>query len=182
MRRALSAAGQGTDDRMVGADHPRILRRDRRIGFTACDTEQWLTHRGTVGKVLLGEIARARREHEAVPEANARTLWFKTATRSNTSTIEAHHETRSADGAMSTVGDIGYVDDDGFLYLTDRATFMIVCGGVNIYPQECENCHHPPQGGGRRRVRRAQQRLGEEIKAVYSQCPASRRTRRWRTN
>ena len=45
---------------------------------------------------------------------------------------------RSADGTMSTVGDVGYVDD-GFLYLTDRATFMIISGGVNIYPQECEN-------------------------------------------
>jgi long-chain acyl-CoA synthetase len=40
---------------------------------------------------------------------------------------------------MSTVGDVGYVDDDGFLYLTDRSTFMIISGGVNIYPQECEN-------------------------------------------
>ena len=40
---------------------------------------------------------------------------------------------------MSTVGDVGYVDSDGFLHLTDRATFMIISGGVNIYPQECEN-------------------------------------------
>lgn len=40
---------------------------------------------------------------------------------------------------MTTVGDVGYVDDSGFLYLTDRATFMIISGGVNIYPQECED-------------------------------------------
>ena len=40
---------------------------------------------------------------------------------------------------MSTVGDVGYVDDDGFLYLTDRKSFMIISGGVNIYPQEIEN-------------------------------------------
>src|SRR5262245_7368616 len=40
---------------------------------------------------------------------------------------------------MSTVGDVGYVDDDNFLHLTDRAPFMIISGGVNIYPQECEN-------------------------------------------
>jgi long-chain acyl-CoA synthetase len=58
---------------------------------------------------------------------------------------------------MSTVGDVGYVDDDGFLYLTDRSTFMIISGGVNIYPQECENLliTHP-QGGRRGGVRRAQ--------------------------
>ena len=40
---------------------------------------------------------------------------------------------------MCTVGDMGYLDADGFLYLTDRSTFMIISGGVNIYPQECEN-------------------------------------------
>ena len=40
---------------------------------------------------------------------------------------------------MSTVGDVGYVDDEGYLYLTDRATFMIISGGVNIYPQETED-------------------------------------------
>ena len=40
---------------------------------------------------------------------------------------------------MGTVGDVGYLDADGFLYLTDRSTFMIISGGVNIYPQECED-------------------------------------------
>ena len=43
------------------------------------------------------------------------------------------------DPGWSTVGDMGYLDDDGYLYLTDRKTFMIVSGGVNIYPQEAEN-------------------------------------------
>ncbi len=38
-----------------------------------------------------------------------------------------------------SLGDMGYVDEDGYLYLTDRSTFMIVSGGVNIYPQEAEN-------------------------------------------
>ena len=53
---------------------------------------------------------------------------------------------------MTTVGDVGYVDEDNFLYLTDRKTFMIISGGVNIYPQETENLliTHP-EGGGRRR-------------------------------
>src|SRR5437879_6341423 len=73
---------------------------------------------------------------------------------------------------MSTVGDVGYVDDDGFLYLTDRATFMIVSGGVNIYPQECENLliTHP-------KVADAavfgvpNDDLGEEVKAVVQTMP-----------
>ena len=73
----------------------------------------------------------------------------------------------SPDGTMSTVGDMGYVDADGYLYLTDRSTFMIISGGVNIYPQECENLliTHP-------KVADAavfgvpNEDLGEEVKAV----------------
>ena len=73
---------------------------------------------------------------------------------------------------MSTVGDVGYVDDDGFLYLTDRSTFMIISGGVNIYPQECENLliTHP-------KVADAavfgvpNEDLGEEVKAVIQPMP-----------
>ena len=74
------------------------------------------------------------------PKETPGTLWFKTATPFEYFNEAAKtREARSQDGSMSTVGDVGYVDDDGFLYLTDRATFMIVCGGVNIYPQGCEN-------------------------------------------
>ena len=73
---------------------------------------------------------------------------------------------------MSTVGDVGYVDADGYLYLTDRATFMIISGGVNIYPQECENLliTHP-------KVADAavfgvpNEDLGEEVKAVVQPMP-----------
>jgi long-chain acyl-CoA synthetase len=73
---------------------------------------------------------------------------------------------------MTTVGDMGYLDDDGFLYLTDRSTFMIISGGVNIYPQECENLliTHP-------KVADAavfgvpNEDLGEEVKAVIQPMP-----------
>tara|TARA_Y100000588_G_scaffold287672_1_gene305887 strand:+ start:814 stop:1218 length:405 start_codon:yes stop_codon:yes gene_type:complete len=73
---------------------------------------------------------------------------------------------------MSSVGDVGYVDDDGFLYLTDRRTYMIISGGVNIYPQECENLliSHP-------KVADAavfgvpNEDLGEEVKAVIEVMP-----------
>src|SRR6202140_2895236 len=54
-------------------------------------------------------------------------------------------ESRSDDGSLNTVGDVGYVDDEGYLFLTDRKSFMIISGGVNIYPQEAENVliEHP---------------------------------------
>ena len=78
---------------------------------------------------------------------------------------------------MSTVGDIGYVDDDGFLYLTDRAAFMIISGGVNIYPQETENLliTHP-------KIADAavfgvpNEDLGEEVKAVVQVMPGIERS------
>ena len=110
------------------------------LGFAACDSAEWLAHRGTVGRVVLGDLHVLDEEMEPVPTGTSGTLWFKTAMPFEYFNDPARTaEARSADGTMSTVGDVGYVDDDGFLYLTDRATFMIVSGGVNIYPQECEN-------------------------------------------
>jgi long-chain acyl-CoA synthetase len=73
---------------------------------------------------------------------------------------------------MSTVGDVGYVDRDGYLYLTDRATFMIISGGVNIYPQECENLlitHPKIADAAVFGVPNAD--LGEEVKAVVQPMP-----------
>lgn len=143
------------------------------LGFTACDTPQWQAHRGTVGKVLLGELHVLDENMQPCPKETPGTLWFKTATPFEYfNDPKRTAETRSADGNMSTVGDIGYVDDDGFLYLTDRATFMIVSGGVNIYPQECENLliTHP-------KVADAavfgvpNEDLGEEVKAVVQVLP-----------
>src|SRR5262249_53985139 len=143
------------------------------LGFTACDTAEWLTHRGTVGKVLLGELHVLDEEMKPTPKGEPGTLWFKTASPFEYFNDPAKtSEARSADGTMSTVGDVGYVDDDGFLYLTDRATFMIISGGVNIYPQECENLliTHP-------KVMDAavfgvpNEDLGEEVKAVVQPMP-----------
>src|SRR2546421_5021626 len=76
---------------------------------------------------------------------------------------------------MSTVGDVGYVDDDGYLYLTDRASFMIISGGVNIYPQECENLlitHPAVADAAVFGVPNAD--LGEEVKAVVQPMPRIR--------
>jgi long-chain acyl-CoA synthetase len=143
------------------------------LGFTACDSAEWLAHPGTVGRVVLGDLHVLDEEMKPVPRGEPGTLWFKTAT-----PFEYFHdpektaEARSADGSMSTVGDVGYLDEDGFLHLTDRRTFMIISGGVNIYPQECENLliTHP-------KVADAavfgvpNEDLGEEVKAVVQPMP-----------
>ncbi|NEV00915.1 AMP-binding protein [Bradyrhizobium uaiense] len=138
------------------------------LGFTACNSAEWLAHRGTVGKVLLGDLHILDENMQPCPKGTPGTVWFKTATPFEYFNDPAKtSEARSADGSMSTVGDVGYVDDDNFLYLTDRATFMIISGGVNIYPQECENLliTHPKVADaavfGVPNVD-----LGEEVKAV----------------
>lgn len=143
------------------------------LGFTACNSEQWLAHRGTVGKVLLGDLHILDENMTPCPVGTAGTVWFKTASPFEYFNDPAKTaEVRSADGTMSTVGDVGYVDEDGYLYLTDRATFMIISGGVNIYPQECENLliTHP-------KIADAavfgvpNPDLGEEVKAVVQPMP-----------
>ena len=110
------------------------------LGFTACNTAEWQAHRGTVGKVMIGDLHIL--DDNMLPVAKGQTgeVWFKTASPFDYfNDPKRTAQSRSKDGSMSTVGDMGYVDDDGFLYLTDRSTFMIISGGVNIYPQECEN-------------------------------------------
>jgi long-chain acyl-CoA synthetase len=143
------------------------------VGFSACDSAEWLAHRGTVGKVLLGQLHVLDEEMKPCPNGTAGTLWFKTATPFEYFNDPAKTaQVRSGDGSMSTVGDVGYLDDDGYLYLTDRASFMIISGGVNIYPQECENLliTHP-------KVADAavfgvpNEDLGEEVKAAIQLMP-----------
>jgi len=143
------------------------------LGFTACNSAEWLAHRGTVGKVLLGDLHILDENMQPCPAGTPGTVWFKTA-----SPFEYFNdpnktkEARSPDGSMSTVGDVGYVDADGFLYLTDRATFMIISGGVNIYPQECENLlitHPKIADAAVFGVPNAD--LGEEVKAVVQPMP-----------
>jgi long-chain acyl-CoA synthetase len=143
------------------------------LGFTACNSTEWLSHRGTVGRVLLGELHVLDDDMKPLPLGTSGTLWFKTATPFEYFNDPAKTaEARSADGTMSTVGDVGYVDSDGYLYLTDRATFMIISGGVNIYPQECENLlitHPKVADAAVFGVPNAD--LGEEVKAVVQLMP-----------
>lgn len=143
------------------------------LGFTTCDSHEWLAHKGTVGKTVLGVLHVLDDDGVEQPIGTPGTLWFETATAFKYFNDEAKsREATSTDGRMTTVGDVGYVDDDGYLYLTDRKTFMIISGGVNVYPQETENLliTHP-------KVADAavfgvpNPDLGEEVKAVVQPMP-----------
>jgi long-chain acyl-CoA synthetase len=145
------------------------------LGFTACNSEEWLAHRGSVGKVILGDLHILDDDMNPLPLGVPGTIWFKTATE-----FEYHNdpdktaEATSPDGTMTTVGDVGYVDDDNYLYLTDRATFMIISGGVNIYPQETENLliTHPKVADAAV-IGVPNEDLGEEVKAVVQLMPGN---------
>ncbi|MGB6399985.1 MAG: AMP-binding protein [Bradyrhizobium sp.] len=143
------------------------------LGFTACNSEEWLAHPGTVGRVLLGDLHILDENMKPCPTGTPGTVWFKTATPFEYfNDPDRTREARSPDGSMSTVGDVGYVDAGGYLHLTDRATFMIISGGVNIYPQECENLlitHPKIADAAVFGVPNAD--LGEEVKAVVQPMP-----------
>ena len=145
------------------------------LGFTACDSQEWLAHRGTVGKVMLGDLHILDEQMRPSAKGVPGEIWFKTAT-----PFEYYNDpqrtaqSRSPDGSMTTVGDVGYVDGDGFLFLTDRSTFMIISGGVNIYPQECENLLVTHPGVADAAVFSVpNEDLGEEVKAIVQLVPGT---------
>jgi long-chain acyl-CoA synthetase len=143
------------------------------LGFTACSSAEWVAHRGTVGRVLLGDLHILDEDLQPCPVGTPGTVWFKTAAPFEYfNDPNKTREARSPDGSMSTVGDVGYIDSDGYLYLTDRKSFMIISGGVNIYPQECENLlitHPKIADAAVFGVPNAD--LGEEVKAVVQPMP-----------
>jgi len=143
------------------------------LGFTFCNSAEWLAHPGTVGRVMLGELHVLDESGRELPQGEPGELWFKIATPFvYYKDPERTQSSRSDDGSMATVGDVGYVDADGFVHLTDRSTFMIICGGVNIYPQECENLliTHP-QVADAAVFGVPNDDLGEEVKAVVQVMP-----------
>jgi long-chain acyl-CoA synthetase len=109
-------------------------------GFVACNSEEWMAHKGTVGKALVGTLHIVDDESgEEVPVGESGTVYFEGGTE-----FEYHNDPEKTKASRhpkgwSTLGDVGYLDEDGYLYLTDRKAYMIISGGVNIYPQEAEN-------------------------------------------
>lgn len=137
-------------------------------GFTYCTSEEWLAHEGTVGRPLLGELLILDESGNECPTGEPGTVWFRGATAFEYfNDPERTAESRDESGTASTVGDVGYVDEDGWLYLTDRKSYMIISGGVNIYPQETENLlvTHPSVMDAAV-IGVPNEDLGEEVKAV----------------
>jgi acyl-CoA synthetase (AMP-forming)/AMP-acid ligase II len=108
-------------------------------GFVYCNSEMWLAHEGTVGMPIACTLHIVDDEGNDLPPYESGTIYFE-----GGATFEYHTDPEKTTSSRhpkgwSTLGDVGYLDKDNFLYLTDRKAYMIISGGVNIYPQEAEN-------------------------------------------
>ncbi len=109
------------------------------IGSTLISAEDWLAHPGSVGKPMMSAIHILDEDGNELPPGQAGEIYFEGGFDFEyLNDPEKTEKSRDAHG-WKTVGDIGYLDEDGYLFLTDRRHHMIISGGVNIYPQEAEN-------------------------------------------
>ncbi|MGE0830274.1 MAG: acyl-CoA synthetase, partial [Hyphomonadaceae bacterium] len=138
-------------------------------GFCTITSQEWLRKKGSVGKAVLGALHICDENGAEQPVGEEGVIFFSDGPQFSyhndpKKTAESRHP---AHPTWSTLGDVGRVDEDGYLFLTDRKAFMIISGGVNIYPQEIENLlvTHP-------KVADAavfgvpNEEFGEEVKAV----------------
>ena len=138
-------------------------------GMTWANSEQWLAHKGTVGIPIFGELHICDEDGDEVAQGEEGQIYF-----GGTAPPNYHNAPEKTKGALnpkhddwSSLGDVGKIDADGYLYLTDRKAFMIISGGVNIYPQEAENIliTHPAVADVAV-IGVPNEEFGEEVKAV----------------
>jgi long-chain acyl-CoA synthetase len=111
-------------------------------GTTVITTGEWQAERGSVGKAAMGVLHICDDDGNELPPGEVGTIYFER----DVAPFEYHNDPEKTSASRHpahdnwcTVGDVGYLDEDGYLFLTDRKGFMIISGGVNIYPQEVEN-------------------------------------------
>ncbi|MGV9332014.1 acyl-CoA synthetase [Nocardia sp. NPDC003726] len=146
-------------------------------GATFIDSEQWLRKPGSVGTAGLGTIRVCGDDGAQLPAGEIGTVYFERDEapfayhNDPAKTAEAVHPEHPT---WTTTGDIGYVDDEGYLFLTDRKAFMIISGGVNIYPQEVEDAlalH--PKVFDVAVIGVPDEEMGESVKAVVQPAPGA---------
>jgi long-chain acyl-CoA synthetase len=138
-------------------------------GMCFVNSEDWLKHPGTVGKSLMSPLHICDDEGNELPVGEEGTIYFDSAAtftyhNDPKKTAESRHPRQPG---WSTLGDVGKLDEEGYLYLTDRKAFMIISGGVNIYPQEAENLliSHPKVADVAV-IGVPNEDFGEEVKAI----------------
>lgn len=136
-------------------------------GFCSITSHEWLQHKGSVGRASQGVLHICNEEGLELGPGESGLVYFSDGPNfSYHNDPERTQETRNSQG-WTTLGDIGKVDAEGYLYLLDRRAFMIISGGVNIYPQEVENvliCH--PKVMDVAVIGVPDEEFGEAVKAV----------------
>lgn len=107
------------------------------IGYTTITTQEWISHKGSVGKPLRGKVYVVDKDGNDLPIGETGYIIFDHVFAFNY--VGNDNSSIMVFGDRAGVGDIGYIDNEQYVYLTDRANNMIITGGVNIYPQEAEN-------------------------------------------
>ena len=139
-------------------------------GVTLIDSAEWLAHPGSVGRVQEGGIHICDDKGNELANGQIGLIYFER----DAPAFKYHNDaekTRAAQhpahSTWTAVGDVGYLDDEGYLYLTDRKSFMIISGGVNIYPQAIEDqlVMHPSVGDAAV-IGVPNDDMGEEVKAL----------------
>ncbi len=146
-------------------------------GLTVCNSEQWLAHPGTVGIPILGVLQICNEAGVELAVGETGSIFFER----DEMPFQYHGDPEKTAAAThpkhpfwTKLGDVGYLDEDGFLHLTDRESFMIISGGVNIYPQEIEDCivmHEKVADVAVFGVPNPD--FGEEVKAVVQAAPGT---------
>ncbi|OWU83470.1 acyl-CoA synthetase [Oceanicola sp. 22II-s10i] len=141
-------------------------------GVTLCTSQEWLENPGSVGKSLLGSIVIADEDGTELPPGQVGGVYFDSGI-----DFQYRNDPGKTAGAYmrpgcSTLGDVGYVNEAGFLFLTDRKAYTIISGGVNIYPQETEDTLiiHPDVADVAV-FGVPNEEMGEEVKAVVQLEP-----------
>jgi acyl-CoA synthetase (AMP-forming)/AMP-acid ligase II len=141
-------------------------------GYFAIDSATWLAHPGSVGRPMRGVVHILDDDGVELPVGEVGTIWFE-----GTGTFRYHKDdektaTAFNDRGWTTMGDVGRLDEEGFLYLADRRADLILSGGVNIYPQEVENAlaRHPAVADVAV-VGVPDEDLGEQVRAVVQLTP-----------
>ncbi|WP_231420415.1 acyl-CoA synthetase [Sphingomonas sp. Leaf205] len=140
-------------------------------GFCAISSAEWLAHKGSVGRNLTAQTMICDEEGNALPARAEGDVYF-----AGGGAFEYHNDpAKTAEAAnahgWTTLGDVGWLDEEGYLYLTDRKSFMIISGGVNIYPAEIENLlvTHPKVADVAV-IGEPDDEMGEQVVAIV--CPA----------
>lgn len=145
-------------------------------GRTVIDGVEWLAHRGSVGKVQPGSALAVLDESGAhCPAGAVGEVFFKSDAGPDSAFHYIGAEAKTVGGGWQSMGDLGYLDDDGYLYIVDRRTDLIVSGGVNVYPAEIEaalDAH--PDIGSSVVIGLPDPDLGHRVHAIVQAAPEDR--------